>query len=107
MPPIKKVSNFYHLEMKSYDSFEGVIKQYYKNDSILLPYVIEIQEYVKKKGITLCTSTLFDVEVTDFPLSEIDLFIEFVNEKNGKLLLVICFTELVSYCHPVIIIQLV
>ena len=71
-----KVSNFYHLsleEMKNYDSFEAVIKQYYKNGSILLPYVIEIQEYVKKNGITLYTSTLFDVEVTDFPLSEIDL----------------------------------
>ena len=89
LPPIKKVSNFYHLSLekiKNYDSFEAVIKQYYKNGSILPPYVIEIQEYVKKKGITLYTSTLFDVEVTDFPLSEIDLFIEFVNEKNRKLI---------------------
>ena len=70
LPPVKTVSNFYHLsleEMKNYDSFEAVIKQCYKNGSILLPYVIEIQEYVKKKGITLYTSTLFDVEVTDFP----------------------------------------
>lgn len=44
-------------------------------------FSIEIQEYVKKKDITLCTSTLFDIEVTYFSLSEIDFFfIEFVNK---------------------------
>ena len=86
LPPVKKVKNFYHLtleEMQSYDSFQSMILQYKKPDTILLPYVSEIQEYVKDKGISLPTTTLFDVLVVDFPLFNVDAFIEFVDKKKN------------------------